>query len=657
MPSPKGNQHGKKRSKAGSGSGGAAVNEQKDHGKMIPTAGGSAGGGVDSSTAVGSSKSNAKKLPSSSIETYGLLDYMYQTLSRKTLQSLYMDDNKGQYVCRAVLQQLNRLYQQIIIRLNCTGGSFLLSNISQWTCSMNQQQMNSMLKELHKWAIIQDYSSNNNNTSTDTNTTLNNTADVEISLTIPFAKGLRTALCSLESSPWIPLTDEQIEQMKQQQLLNNDSLTKEQKNTIHKLKLPTPDDLEHYTQNQWDIVLHYLVGTVNSKEPSPAVVHFLLKTGLMQPDLYDNKYKNNKSNNPDDAPLVITTKGYDFMLQDNYQQVWHFIVQYLQSVIDHSKSISNNNNETAASSSEKIKSTTSSGGGSSSELYKNALLLLICLTYTKVGYPYLSNTLKKDNRTMIKDLTLFGLLYTIKIGKMTIFYPTRLALQIIGTTNNNNNTSNNNNTASSTSDSSTLWSLSTKVLEASLNQSDPSSSSHLAIIVQTNFQLAAYTTNELHVSMLGLFCGVSTIRRLPNVVFMQMTRDSVKSAFALGIHAKQIIRFLEKHTHPTLRSNSVIVQGSTPGSSPIPSNVIDQIWLWDRELHRVQFTKVYQHQCIMGINEYNAIIQYVTDKNIYNYNNERKLLLLLDYNHIERIQAYIRQWRSQTITRERHQQE
>ena len=96
---------------------------------------------------------------------------------------------------------------------------------------------------------------------------------------------------------------------------------------------------------------------------------------------------------------------------------------------------------------------------------------------------------------------------------------------------------------------------------------------------------------------------------------------------------------------------------STPGSSPIPSNVIDQIWLWDRELHRVQFTKVYQHQCIMGINEYNAIIQYVTDKNIYNYNNERKLLLLLDYNHIERIQAYIRQWRSQTITRERHQQE
>ena len=56
-----------------------------------------------------------------------------------------------------------------------------------------------------------------------------------------------------------------------------------------------------------------------------------------------------------------------------------------------------------------------------------------------------------------------------------------------------------------------MWSWSSKALESALAHPRPHDSSHLAIIVQTNFQLCTYTTSELHVSMLGLFCDVQTI--------------------------------------------------------------------------------------------------------------------------------------------------
>jgi hypothetical protein len=45
------------------------------------------------------------------------------------------------------------------------------------------------------------------------------------------------------------------------------------------------------------------------------------------------------------------------------------------------------------------------------------------------------------------------------------------------------------------------------------------SRSHLALVVQTNFQVVAYIRSKLHISTLGLFCDVSTFRRLPNVIF------------------------------------------------------------------------------------------------------------------------------------------
>ena len=109
------------------------------------------------------------------------------------------------------------------------------------------------------------------------------------------------------------------------------------------------------------------------------------------------------------------------------------------------------------------------------------------------------------------------------------------------------------------------------------------SRTHLAVVVQTNFQVAAYTRSKLHISTLGLFCDVTTYRRLPNVIFFKITRDSIRSAFRLGVTADQIIRFLLVHAHPMLRSG---------GHQLVPTNVRDQILLWDREQTRVVMDEV-----------------------------------------------------------------
>ena len=505
------------------------------------------------------------------------MDYLQNCLPKSALLELYQDDDRGLHVCRAVLQRLPEVTQQIVIRLSCCGGSFPRKACEVWTKGSTDRH----LKELHNWAIIlPPY-----NTGTD-----------EITLTPEFFKGLKAALHSLDASPWNALTQTQMDYIEVEANKHQEIAAKGKPFKPIRFPTLTPEDLERYTQTQWDAVLHYLVGTPNMKvQPNAGVTHFLLQTNLMQPD---PDYRGSA----DDAPLVITQKGYDFMLQDNSQQVWHFVVQYLQSIENHEKAAA---------------------------LKREALLLLICLSFARFGECYSATALSKDGRVIMKDLAKFGLLYVKKLGKTFIFYPTRVAMQLVGEEGGSGGGS---------AGGGGMWSLSSKALESALSTPRPKDSSHLAIIVQTNFQLCAYTTSELHVSMLGLFCDVGTIRRLPNVVFMSITRDSVKSAFALGIQAQQILRFLEKHAHPKLR------QGT---ASPLPGNVVDQIYLWDRERHRVQWSEVFLHQCMLA-GEFQAALNWAIETKSHAWSSEGRNHLFIKYDQAEKFQTFVRKWRAKT---------
>lgn len=563
-------------------------------------------------SASGSTATTTKK-PAATLKTTGVMDYLRQSLSREALLGLYSDEKRGRYVCRAVLQRLPETSQQIIVRLSCTGGEFSIAMIRVWLKGFNlkgssgvegdassnpiSKLLTKQLNELYHWAIVTEKQElPNTGANADETSPASNPSNDILKLAPEFFKGLKDSLHSMDASPWNALTPDQMQYLEKEAQKEND--------TGRRVRFPakTTEDLERYTQTQWDAVLHYLVGTPNMKiQPNPAVTHFLFQTDLMQPD---PDYKRSR----EEAPLVITQKGYDFMLQDNAQQVWHFVVQYLATVLESKKG---------------------------DLVQREALLVLICLSFSRFGECYSTASLTKRGLRVVKDLSLFGLIYYKDIGKASIFYPTRIAMQLAG---------GNNSGGGIGGKSGGMWSWSSKALDSALSHPTPQGSSHLAIIVQTNFQLCAYTTSELHVSMLGLFCEVQSIRRLPNVIFMTITRDSIKGAFNLGIQAQQILRFLEKHAHPKLRQGSGGL-GASVSKSPLPGNIVDQICLWDHERHRVIWNDVFLHQPMMP-GEFHAVHNYVTVHRAHVWSSERRNQIYVKYNQVERVQKFIQKWRA-----------
>ena len=528
--------------------------------------------------------------------TTGIMDYLQKAVSRPEMLGLYSDATRGQFACRAVLQQLPETSQQIVVRLSCTGGEFPMALVSSWfrtsstSSASHYVRLMKMLEQLYQWAILVEKPGKKGD---DGDKEKKQGAET-VQLTPEFYQGLRRSLQSLDASPWKPLNEAQM------QVVVDEAIKTSGKSNIT-FPRKSQEDLERYTQAQWDAVLHYLVGTDNHPDPHPALVTFLEQTELMQPD---PEYR---GRNIDEAPLVITTKGYDFMLQDNAQQVWHFMVQYLA----------------------RMEESLSTQPEDAMVMKREALLTLICLSYSRFGACYAGGSLTKNSRSVIGDMNLFGLVYRTKVGKTTIFYPTRIATQLIG--------------AEGTAKKSGgvggggMWSWSSKALESALAHPRPHDSSHLAIIVQTNFQLCAYTTSELHVSMLGLFCDLQTIRRLPNVIFMTISRRSIKGAFNLGIQAQQILRFLEKHAHPKLRES---------GTDPLPGNVVDQIYLWDRERHCVTWNEVFIYQpTIQG--EFQAVQKYTMEKGSHVWSSEERNQIMIKYPYVERVQRFGAKWRAQ----------
>jgi hypothetical protein len=91
-----------------------------------------------------------------------------------------------------------------------------------------------------------------------------------------------------------------------------------------------------------------------------------------------------------------------------------------------------------------------------------------------------------------------------------------------------------------------------------------SMSAHFYVIVETNSQVVAYVSSDLHLAMLRLFVDITV--RMPNMAMGRVTRERAKAAYRIGIRAEQIIDFLASHAHP-------IVSNRTDGLPVIPENV------------------------------------------------------------------------------------
>jgi hypothetical protein len=99
---------------------------------------------------------------------------------------------------------------------------------------------------------------------------------------------------------------------------------------------------------------------------------------------------------------------------------------------------------------------------------------------------------------------------------------------------------------------------------------------------------------------------------------------------------------MKMHAHPRLRT----------GDQPlIPSNVEDQIILWDRERTRVQMQEVYMLQC-NGNREYDAVRQYAVDNEAFGWGSGTSRQILIKYGKAELVVAYTRRWRARAARRQ-----
>ncbi|KAL3289193.1 hypothetical protein HHI36_003628 [Cryptolaemus montrouzieri] len=238
--------------------------------------------------------------------------------------------------------------------------------------------------------------------------------------------------------------------------------------------------LDSYSLERWECVLHYMVGSQQQEGISADAVRILLHAGLMKRD-------------EEDGSPVITRQGFQFLLLDRHAQVWHFILQYLDTVEQRGLDL------------------------------VECLTFLFQLSFSTLGKDYSTEGMSQGLLVFLQHLREFGLVYQRK-RKAGRFYPTRLAINI----------------------TSSAANKSAPVLDDDTHKG--------YIVVETNYRVYAYTDSNLQVALISLFTEL--MYRFPNLVVGVITRESVRQALRGGITADQIIGYLKQHAHEQMLQDS-----------------------------------------------------------------------------------------------------
>jgi len=251
------------------------------------------------------------------------------------------------------------------------------------------------------------------------------------------------------------------------------------------------------------------------------------------------------------------------------------------------------------------------------------------LSYCQVGRPYPVAELTTTQKRLVKAMTEIGIIYTSK-DLPRCFVPTETAVSLIY---NNSSIMRENLNAFSDSDASASR------LPQNMNMLSVSRA-HMRIIVETNMQVVAYVSNELHLALLKLFVDVHV--RMPNMVMGTMTRDKAKRAFQMGIKVSQVENFLSSHAHP-----ATIRAAENAGSDRlVPINVIEQLEIWERENHRVSSQEavvVNFAACGVQGDLFEEILRYAGKLKACLWVDRVKLVMALTVDGYKSIQAFVKE--------------
>lgn len=336
--------------------------------------------------------------------------------------------------------------------------------------------------------------------------------------------------------------------------------------------------LDQYAMSRWNCLLHYMVDSNASKGSeiegiSVDAVRIILHANLMK-------------RNEQDGSSILTSQGFQFLLMDTQSQVWHFMLQYLNTCEQRGLSL------------------------------VDCLSMLFQLSFSTLGRDYSSEGLSENMLTFLQHLREFGLVYQRK-RKEKRFFPTRLALNF--TTKNaiiSENTVSDN-----------------KISAASGDENYEKG----YIIVETNYRVYAYTDSKLQISLLALFTEL--LYRFPNVTVGVITRDSIRQALRGGITAKQIISYLEQHAH-TKMIEAVVESTSFKYSSVLPPTVVDQIKLWENERNRFSFIDGVVYNQFLSEADFITLRDYASSIDVLLWQNDRTRTMVVTKNGHDDVKRY-----------------
>lgn len=490
-----------------------------------------------------------KKPLEAAIDDADIFEFM-QSLPPQSLDKLYGGAEASSaaltaapWTCRAVLQSLPPLAKQYVMRLVCVEVSISRELIKSWVADAFIRVHEDALDKLESLRVL--------------------VPDEEeaklVRLNPPFRTNLQRGLVEPDVTPW---RDDPRYTMKSDK------------------QPPSIARIEADMHKKWEGVLYFLTGSDMSQEgipdPVESVVLFMERAGLMR-----------RTHHQDG--LIITDKGYEFMLRDVHIQAWTFVLALVKDQ------------------------------GSESAARDDLLSFLFMLSYCTVGEDYPLAALSEIQTRLAKDFIDLGLLYQRK-PKSNRFYVTSIAVNLIF--------------GASSKPSRALIQMSRReeaenqaaMASGGLVPQKPVSRSSMGIIVETNYQVVAYTSSNLHLAMLSLF--IEHRARLPNMVVGVISRESVHSALEKGIKAQQILDFLKWHAHSS-------VLNRVPS---VPENVADHIVLWEQERSKVKYEEgVLIDLSMLSVESFVKVVSYAHKGCLWS-SATKKLLVVTEQVHQKVIQ-------------------
>ncbi|PVU86400.1 hypothetical protein BB559_006531 [Furculomyces boomerangus] len=341
------------------------------------------------------------------------------------------------------------------------------------------------------------------------------------------------------------------------------------------------NDLDQYAGEKWESVLHFMVGTATKKtQPNKSVLQLLKKSGLMS--------------NTDNQPQ-ITSKGFQFLLQDICTQIWMVLLQYLYMREEEEVDI-----------------------------------ITILGLFFQVGSLEFGNNYSVENLTdlelsVLKDLQELGFIYK-KRGGMSVIIPTRLVTILTGAS-----ISAVKATMSFLNKRSTgiLGSSDQPLIHSSENFEDKNTDSGF-IIIETNYRLYAYTDSILQISILDLFTHL--VYRFPNLVVGSITRDSIRMALQKGITADQIVAYLNTHAHPQIKDKI----------PPVPISISDQIRLWEKEKNRINPFPSFMYHEFNRQQDFDIVHRYAEQLGVVLWVNEKIRTMVITQEGHESVKNFVK---------------